>query len=103
LVDFEILLPPRLLERADELAALGIAPVACVLPTGTTKTLKTPAGRHVSICPATVRDDVTCASCGICAVPGHKAIIGFPAHGTGAKKAHKVFFMKALWPKTMAL
>lgn len=82
------------LERADELAALGIAPVVCVLPAGTMKPLKTPAGRHVSICPATVRDDVTCASCGICAVPGHKAIIGFPAHGTGAKKAQKVFFMK---------
>ncbi len=82
------------LERADELAALGIAPVACVLPVGTTKPTRTPAGRHVSVCPATVRDDVTCATCGICAVPGHKAIIGFPAHGSGAKKAQTVFFMK---------
>lgn len=91
-----ISLSAETLEQADELAALGIAPVACVLPIGTTKPLKTPAGRHVSVCPATVRDDVTCASCGICAVPGHKAIIGFPAHGSGAKKAQTVFFQRRL-------
>ena len=91
---FTISLSAENLEQADKLAALGIAPVACVLPAGTTKALKTPAGRHVSVCPATVRDDVTCASCGICAVPGHKAIIGFPVHGSGAKKAQKVFFLK---------
>ena len=91
---FVINLSADSLDRADELAALGIAPVACILPTGTVKPLMTPAGRHVSICPATVRDDVTCASCGICAVPGHKAIIGFPAHGSGAKKAQVIFFAK---------
>ena len=93
---FVISLSADSLERADELAALGIAPVACVLPTGTTKPTRTPAGRHVAVCPATVRDDVTCASCGICAVPGHKAIIGFPAHGSGAKKAQTVFFRRRL-------
>jgi len=91
---FTINLSAASLERADELAALGIAPVACVLPAGTTKPLKTPQGRHVSVCPATVRDDVTCASCGICAVPGHKAIVGFPAHGSGAKKAQAMFFLR---------
>lgn len=93
---FIINLSADTLERADELAALGIAPVACVLPTGTVKPLKTPGGRHVSVCPAVVRDDVTCASCGVCAVPRHKAIIGFPAHGSGAKKAQAVFFAKRL-------
>ena len=89
---FVINLSADSLDQADKLAALNIAPVACILPTGTTKPLKTPAGRHVSVCPATVRDDVTCASCGICAVPGHRAIIGFPAHGVGAKKAQVIFF-----------
>lgn len=93
---FTISLSAETLEQADELAALGIAPVACVLPTGTVKSLKTPGGRHVSVCPATIRDDVTCASCGICAVPGHKAIIGFPAHGSGAKKAQVIFFQPRL-------
>lgn len=80
------------LEHADELAALDLAPVVCVLPSDARKPTKTPQGRHVSVCPAAVRDDVTCASCGICAVPGRKAIIGFPAHGSGAKKAQAMFF-----------
>lgn len=93
---FTISLSADSLERADELAALSIAPVACVLPAGTAKACRTPAGRHVSVCPATVRDDVTCASCGICAVPGHKAIIGFPAHGSGKAKAQTVFFQRRL-------
>lgn len=80
------------LRQADELAGLRIAPVACVLPIEQRTPMRTPEGRHVSVCPATVRDDISCASCGICAVPGHKAIIGFPAHGTGAKKAQDVFW-----------
>ena len=91
---FTLSLSAETLEQADELAALGIAPVACVLPTGTVKSLRTPGGRLVAVCPAAVRDDVTCASCGVCAVPGHKAIIGFPAHGSGAKKAQTVFYLK---------
>jgi len=44
----------------------------------------------VVLCPATYRDDVQCSSCGICAVPTRKAIIGFPVHGMRKKKAHDV-------------
>ena len=91
---FTINLSADTLAEADRLADLGVGPVAALLPEGTRKPVRTPAGRLVTVCPATVRDDVTCASCGICAVPHRKAIIGFPAHGTGAKKAHSVFFMK---------
>ena len=91
---FTINLSADSLADADAQADLNVGPVACVLPTGTTKPMRTPAGRLVTVCPATVRDDVTCASCGICAVPTRKAIIGFPAHGSGAKKAHRVFFAR---------
>lgn len=94
---FTINLSANNLEHADELYALGIAPVVVVLPIDQTKPSKTPAGRHISVCPATVRDDVTCATCGICAVSSRKAIIGFPAHGSGAKKAQAMFFA----PRTM--
>ncbi|TDP79400.1 hypothetical protein EV672_11430 [Aquabacterium commune] len=76
--------------EADKLVALGIAPVVLVLPKGTTKHFTTPAGNHVSVCPATVRDDVTCARCGICQNKDRKAIMGFPAHGSGAAKAHVI-------------
>ncbi len=89
---FTVNLSANNLEHADVLADADVGPVVVVLPIGTTKPVKTPAGRHVAVCPATVRDDVQCANCGICAHPTRKAIIGFPAHGSGQAKAQRVFF-----------
>jgi hypothetical protein len=89
---FTVNLSANTLEHADKLAAMGVGPVVVVLPIDTTKALKTPDGRHVSVCPATVRDDVQCANCGVCANATRKAIIGFPAHGSGAKRAQQIFF-----------
>jgi len=49
----------------------------------------TPAGRKVVVCPATIRDDVSCASCQLCQRQ-RDFIIGFPAHGTSKKKASAI-------------
>ncbi len=88
------------LADADRLADHDVGPVVVVLPIGTTKPMTTPAGRFVAICPAAVRDDIQCATCGICAHPTRKAIIGFPAHGVSAKKAQQIFFQpRALSPQ----
>ena len=84
------------LAQADEFAALGVAPVVVILPADATKPTQTPAGRNVTVCPASIRDDVQCATCGICQDAGRKTIIGFPAHGSGAKKAQVIFFSKSL-------
>lgn len=78
------------LSDADSLAAMGIGPVVVVLPAEQTRAVKTPQGRHVAICPATISDNVTCAACGLCAEIGRKAIIGFPAHGTSKRKASAI-------------
>lgn len=83
---FVINLSANSLAHADQLVRMQIAPVVVVLPSNQTEPLRTPDGNLVAVCPASVRDDIDCARCGVCAVPGHKAIIGFPAHGTGAKK-----------------
>ena len=80
------------LEEADEFAALGAGPVVCVLPADTTKPMQTPAGRHVIVCPAAT-GNTDCLNCGICQQRDRQAIVGFPAHGTGAKRVQKVFFM----------
>jgi len=80
------------LGHADSLYDMSIGPVVVVLPdsvSGPTD-ITTPMGRPVKVCPATYRDDVTCASCGICAVATRKAIIGFPAHGNGKRKASSI-------------
>lgn len=80
--------------QADALSDLGIAPVVVVLGSdvdgASTKTVKTPAGRTVVVCPATYRDDVTCANCGLCAVRKRQTIVGFPAHGASKARASAI-------------
>jgi hypothetical protein len=86
---FTVNLSANTLAHADQLADLGIAPVVTVLPSDASGKLSTPAGRKVVICPATYRDDVTCKSCGLCQRQ-RDAIVGFPAHGTQAKRANEI-------------
>ena len=88
------------LEQADEYAALGAGPVVCVLPADQTTPVRTPAGRLVTVCPA-VTGNTDCLNCGICQQRDRQAIVGFPAHGSGAKRVQKVFFMKPM-TQTMA-
>ena len=76
--------------QADALAELKIAPVVCVLPADASENSKTPAGRKIVVCPATIRDDVSCATCKLCAVAKRDFIVGFPAHGTSKRKADAI-------------
>ncbi|PTT35473.1 hypothetical protein DBR23_23500 [Acidovorax sp. HMWF018] len=87
------------LEQADEYADLHSGPVVCVLPADQLTPVRTPAGRLVTICPA-VTGNTDCLNCGICQQRDRQAIVGFPAHGSGAKRVQKVFFMK---PMTQAM
>jgi len=86
---FTVNLSADSLEEADELAALGIAPVTVVVPATQTSNTATPEGRQVVICPARVRKGINCAACGICATK-RKAIIAFPALGRGKEKLRAV-------------
>ena len=81
---FTVNLSANNLAHADELAAFECGPVCVVLPSDQNKNTFTPAGRKVVVCPATQRDCVTCASCGLCQKQ-RGAIVGFPAHGTAHK------------------
>lgn len=87
---FTVNLSANDMSHADRLAALEIAPVVVVMPRDATENTTTPAGRRVVICPATQRDDVSCASCKLCARADRKVIVGFPAHGALAKRADAV-------------
>lgn len=99
-VGFAVNLSGNNLAHADTLAETGVGPVVVVLPAEAedmartarangvpVPTLATPKGRKVVVCPATYRDDVTCQSCGLCAVAKRTAIVGFPAHGAAKRKA----------------
>jgi hypothetical protein len=86
---FTINLSANDLEHADTLAATGL-PVCVVLPIDQADNLTTPAGHKVVVCPAAIRDNVSCMTCQLCQRADRTVIVGFPSHGTGAKKADSV-------------
>lgn len=46
-------------------------------------------GRRVVTCPAQTRDNVTCASCGLCAKPERKSVVRFLVHGPSKNRARR--------------
>jgi len=70
--------------EADTLADAGL-PLTCIVPIDTPEKSETPAGRTIIVCPAQTREDVTCASCGLCQRADRRVIVGFRAHGTRAR------------------
>lgn len=80
-IGFTVNLSSNNLTHADELANLEIGPIVTLVPEDTSENTVTPQGRKVVICPATQRDDVSCASCKLCARQ-RDVIIAFPVHGT---------------------
>ena len=85
---FTINLSANNLAHADQLADADIGPVVVVLPSTVHGNVKitTPAGRPVSVCPATYRDDVACDTCQLCQRQNRKSIVGFPGHGASKKR-----------------
>jgi len=75
------------LAHADTLSDHAAGPVAVLLPADQRRPTKTPAGRTVAICPNALDPTIQCVTCGLCAMPGRKAIIGFPAHGARKRAA----------------
>lgn len=47
-------------------------------------------GRRIVTCPAQTRDDVTCASCGLCAKPDRACTVRFLLHGPKAQAAASI-------------
>jgi hypothetical protein len=75
---------------ADALADVTTCPIVATVPMDTPEKSETPDGRTIIVCPAQTREDVTCASCGLCARADRRVIIGFRAHGTRARVADAV-------------
>ena len=85
---FTINLSANTLAETDEYLALGIGPVVTVLAADQTENTRTPNGARVVVCPATQRDDVTCATCKLCQVRDRGVVIGFPVHGSRKLQAN---------------
>ena len=90
---FTVNLSANTLQQADDYMARGLAPVVTLLPHtvngAQTKTVTTPAGNTVVVCPATYRADKHCDNCELCAVRDRRVVVGFPGHG--ASKARVTF------------
>ncbi len=68
----------------------GIPAVAVVPSDRTERFYRTESGRKVITCPATVYDNVNCATCGLCANADRDFIIAFPAHGVAKKTVNEI-------------
>lgn len=78
------------LAQADEYVNYGVAPVVVILSGDSENTSYTPAGNKVIKCPAVYRENVSCNTCRLCAMPKRGFVIGFPLHGMQQKKAAEV-------------
>lgn len=86
---FTVNLSADSLQEADHLAGQAAGPVVVVLPPDAHENTTTPAGRRVIICPATQRDNVSCATCQLCQRQ-RETIVGFPAHGTRKRQYREI-------------
>lgn len=77
-------------DHADKLKALKIGPVVSVIPSDSPNTFFTKGGNKVIVCPAIYRENVNCLSCQLCQKANRSVIVGFKAHGMGAKKVEQV-------------
>jgi len=68
----------------------GIPAVAVINSEESRRFFKTESGRKVIVCPATIHDNVTCATCGLCQKADREFVIAFPAHGTAKKTVNSI-------------
>lgn len=86
---FTINVSTETFEDADYAVSQGL-PTVVVVEHDHPKVSKTPAGHKVVVCPAQVRDDVTCATCGLCYLTWRSFIIAFRAHGGQRKMVNNL-------------
>lgn len=80
------------LDQADAMYRHGL-PLVAVVPPGWRGT-RSPAGNPVTVCPAQARDDMTCATCQLCANSDRRAIVAFEAHGARKKTVIQIMEKK---------
>ena len=85
------------LAQADALYSEGF-PVTVVLDDASVskgaKTIQSPAGNTIAICPAQTTKGITCETCALCQKADRKVIVGFLAHGASKAKVIKILSVK---------
>lgn len=90
---FTINLSANSMAQADELLAKKAGPVVCVLPDTVnpeqTRSLLTPNGNKVVVCPSQYMANVTCQTCKLC-TKQRNVVVGFIAHGVMHKTVSQI-------------
>jgi hypothetical protein len=86
LMGFTVNVSTESVEIADQVMTNHGIPAVSVVPSSETRRFfKTESGRKVIVCPATIHENVSCATCGLCQQNEREFIIAFPAHGIAKK------------------
>lgn len=86
LMGFTVNVSTESVEVADQVMTNHGIPAVSVVPSSETRRFfKTESGRRVVVCPATIHENVSCATCGLCQQSERQFIIAFPAHGIAKK------------------
>jgi len=88
---FTINISTESIEVADKvMTEYNLPAVAVVNSDKTDRFYKTESGRKVITCPATIHENVTCSTCGLCQIADRQFIIAFPAHGNAKKTVNQI-------------
>lgn len=91
LMGFTVNVSTESVEVADEVMTNHGIPAVAVVPSPETRRFfKTTSGRQVIVCPATIHDNVSCSTCGLCQKSDREFIIAFPAHGIAKKTVNSI-------------
>lgn len=77
------------MEDADYAKSINAGPVVVVVPTDSESKGVTPNGNRWIVCPAQLKDNVTCATCQLCQKQ-RGVIIAFQAHGSSKKTVSEI-------------
>ena len=84
---FTVNLSANTIDHAIELKRHNL-PIAAVVPSDHGNDTRTIQGVKFITCPATYRDEVTCATCKLCSVSNRDSVVAFPAHGSRTNNAN---------------
>jgi hypothetical protein len=78
-------------DDADRVMTEHQIPAVAVIPsTESRRFFNTSSGRKVIVCPATIHENVTCSTCGLCQKADREFVIAFPAHGVAKKTVNEI-------------
>jgi hypothetical protein len=91
---FTINISTQDLAAADNAYNMGLPSTVVLSKDPGASTFKSPGGNTIAVCPAQLKDDVSCKTCQLCQKAERKVIVGFIAHGSSKAKVIKILAVR---------